>query len=149
MLSENVGFDVCELQFEQFVGESTLYHVVLGTKVGLSGANPSESLKGDEHCFEMLEDALTFIEHSDKDVVCISSIQTTSLVATKKNLHLLTVEGDSYVTKSGHRLSGQWFPTNTHLFGFYEWLNIVANQKPSDIQQQLIIEAFQAYLQHR
>lgn len=30
MLSENIGFDVSELQFEQFAGESKLYHVMVG-----------------------------------------------------------------------------------------------------------------------
>lgn len=49
---------------------------------------------------------------------------------------------DTLSTKSVHNYK---FTNSTALFGFYEWLNIVASQQPENEFEDIVINAFKAY----
>lgn len=153
MLAENIGFDYNEDDFAEFSAHSTLHHIVVGPTSAEGLPQFALVLDQSSKGFPTADSALEFLSlDKSKEAVCIStlsdqdpamaSLLNSSLVC---NVNFLGQKITANFSKS-YVLEDLKLTNCRSLFGFYEWVNIVASTTPANDQERDITQGFRAYL---
>jgi nicotinamidase/pyrazinamidase len=153
MLSENIGFDYSEEDFADFSAEATLHHLLIDETETQN--HPPFTILADEtiQAFPTVQAALQAMEvDTTKQAVCITGLPESdpSVAALANSKVICSV---NFIANEATEIFDKFksvanfkFTNSVALFGFYEWLNIVASHKPLNDSERNITEAFKSYL---